>query len=1382
MRSERYQIALITLGLAVTALFGYFVYQEMFPEYRIYQNDYVALEEFRSTYSGEPPPAFKEGVKQVVFEREDRGPARIDRCVSCHVALELPHFSPTKISHDVNGNIVRTANGTPMQEPNENYVWARLDQKIAELRDEKVNAQLKQNGESGAVDKRLKEAKSFEALKVAYVDEHVYDVTKVLRMHPLIGKETRPFEFHPIEEYGCVSCHSGNGRGLTTSTAHGPVFDGQYEEEYMGPAPQFLEHDPENDPQFARVFNHKPDDSLLFQTTPILVGNLIQSSCVKCHEQSAVALLGVANTTGVLAKQKSKSVDYIQQGFMNEMQALLSLYKLKGMVNSEGVDHTIAQLKQTQADPATLPLEHEHVTGQLAFLQNVRGINPNTTKERVLAAIDQCMVGMLGTQTLVESISAELAKTDDPQNTISKFLADNVHTAGAEGTLFVKREVANLQQALLEHVEATQRSVTNVVDDESVVSAMTNDVDWLTKNYHRGEQLYISQGCYACHRISGLSHGGVGPELTRIGEGYPWYIKNKIMWPQGDLRTSTMPNLVLDTTEMEDLMTFLLAQKGRPQSISETDYKVALQQWEAGRKLPFEKPVTPSQIQDLRFSMTVFATEGCAACHRLQGYESNVGYSIEKGEKPSFDTLYAERQWFQTLFPEEIRGSKLVEVIEKYAQEIDQRISDDVRQGALLEEIEQKFPDSIEAFYANFRYASRAKDHQSAQHATQPPGIANKIEAQNQLEIWKKRVHRVLMMYVQEYGLGRLIGPRPNWSGVYHSDEWLLEHFHNPTGHVPRSIMPILPFDETKFYALTYMLDVLGKRNRDAVRAIWEHKGFDPALAFHIHCAQCHGDYLQGNGPVSTWIYPIPKNLRNAEFLRNLTRENEIQSIMHGVKGTPMGPWGEVPEDKMNYDGIPVLTIDEITKLVDWLFTSLPGGTVIRGHQDVPKWNYMPSDVIEELHREGTELKEGDYFQDYESGLLPGKKKTPLGAAQEALDKAAHYYAALDPIVYVAQNAALKTFDDKVNDVFDVKPNPQLGGEKYLYYIKKKYYTENNVEQGKKFFELNCAVCHGADADGSGVRASVMADAKPRMLTNLDWIHTRDDLRLLRSIKYGVPGTAMTPWGDFTSSLQRLQLVMFIRSLSIEKAAREAVSEELYKSFDKGILQVENARIAEYKALDTAQRNFEDLHKKQKAAYAAAQVNMKEISEATTLYQRQLLAEEELRQYKALDQVLLDLKEQIAAEREIYQGIASDMLTANLEEQPEWQILLKMIDLNGSRITYTDGKLIINNDDKIKLELTNYAKQLSNSLDVKIDALTKLQEESGKAPNFSENETQQKKLRAQKIAYNKIKSKVLTGMEQISLFWQQENKLLTDYQKQKEQLKLAREAKTLMLS
>ena len=83
MRSELYQYTLIFAGIVATILFGAFLYREIYPEYKIYQEDYVALEKFRSTYTGEPPPAFQIGVKQIVMEREDKGPIRQVRVFCC---------------------------------------------------------------------------------------------------------------------------------------------------------------------------------------------------------------------------------------------------------------------------------------------------------------------------------------------------------------------------------------------------------------------------------------------------------------------------------------------------------------------------------------------------------------------------------------------------------------------------------------------------------------------------------------------------------------------------------------------------------------------------------------------------------------------------------------------------------------------------------------------------------------------------------------------------------------------------------------------------------------------------------------------------------------------------------------------------------------------------------------------------------------------------------------------------------------------------------------------------------------------------------------------------------------------------------------------------
>jgi mono/diheme cytochrome c family protein len=1268
MRSERYQIALITLGVAATALFAYFLYQEIFPEYKIYQDDYIALEKFRSTYTDEPPPDFKSGVHQIVFEREDKGPAKIDRCTSCHVALQLPHFSPTKIEYDVNGNIVRDIDGTPVQVPNENYIWKKVDDKIAELKDQK-------------------EAEYFKSLKTAKVGHHTYDVTKVLSMHPLIGKETRPFEFHPINEYGCTSCHSGNGRGLTTEKAHGPVFDGDYEAEFMGFKPEFTERDELNSPRFSRVFNDKPGDSLLFQTTPILVGNLIQSSCVQCHEQNSAILQGIADTAESLTSRRAKKVNAIKEGFKNEKEALLSLVELKMLIDRNGLPKTIASLKQKTSDPAEQPKQRRYYEEQLKFLENGKNLDD----------IDAQLIQMIGSKSLLDDLQKQLSKSPSIQ-TVDEFLANSQ----GNGSLFAKMKALNLEAALLKHIEETQNAVSQTVVDENTLSSMTSDVDWLTQNYRRGEQLFLSQACYACHRIAGLARGGTGPELTQAGDAYPWYLKESIVWPQADLKTSTMPNFMLDHVELEDLMTFLLGQRGPTKSVSQTEYKLAIQEWEAGRKLLWEKPIPPSKIHDVRYGMTVFATQGCAACHRLEGFESNVGYAVEKEGNPDFKTLYKEREWFRNLFPEEILGSSIVSILEKNKDEIDKRIVDNVRTGSILEELDEKYPETIEGLYSNFRFASRAKNHEH-----------------QETKAWQERVRRVLMMYVQEYGLGRLIGPRPNWSGIYRSDEWLMEHFHNPSAHVARSIMPVLPFDDSKFYALTYMLDVLAKRNRDALRQVWNEVGFQPESAFELLCSQCHGEYLQGNGAVATWIYPVPKNLRNAEFLRNLTRENAIISITNGVKGTPMPPWGETPQPKPDYDGIPVLSQDEITKLVDWLYASLPGGTVIKSSSDVPKWHYQPQDVIDELKREGNILKPK------EGADRSRPQKRLLGLSQRDLDLLTvreTYYAALQPVPAI-----------KETDLFDDKEG--------LYYIKNKYYTEENIEKGRDFFELNCAACHGREADGSGLRASIMLDSKPRMLTNLDWIKTHDDMRLLRSIKYGVAGTAMTPWGDLTSSLQRLQLVIFIRSLSQEKEKRDELAQALYAAFENNLKAVEGLRIEEYPKIESIQKEISGTRTLRKEEVVASTGKTESM---LSLYQKQLELEQKLLHAKARDRNLSDLKQLIVKERDIYNVIGNDLISANADGVI-WKRFLQMIALNADDFTFKDGKLSLQANTEKQKKLQTAAKEIALILDgEKADIDQDIVVAKGKFPS-PERDEELKTLQSQLTMIDKIKGKLLSG-------------------------------------
>lgn len=1247
MRANTYQVLLIVSGVVVSALFGAFFYRELFPEYKIYQKDYVALEEFRSTYTHQPLPPFKEGIKQIVIEREDKGPAFVDRCTSCHVALQIPYFSPTKIAHDLNGNIIKTVDGHPLLIPNEDYIWKQLEEKIIGLKDPKVIESLKAQGDTAEIKHRLEEAERYEALKVAHVGEHEYDVTKVLSMHPLMGKETRPFEFHPIEEYGCTTCHSGNGRGLVSDKAHGPVFDGDYGIEDLGHELKFLESDSENDPLFARVFNHKPGHELLFQTEPLLVGSLLQAKCVQCHQRSDVQLTGVAESTSKLAQQRLGLLKTLTTTYEKEKEALADLLKLHLMMSEKGYDETINYLKANLSNYILPAAVLENNASQIKYIEHLN-------QKEALEKINQELVAMIGSDALVQILENEYKEKGT--EAITPFLEKYQSDPTATGRLFVTGKALDLNQELALHAEEVEQSFSSAVKDPKLMSALTSDVDVLTQNFQRGQELYISQACYACHRIGGFSRGGVGPELTKAGDLYPWYMKRKLKWPQGDLATSTMPNMRLDHVELQDLMTFLFAQKGGNQAVSKTNYQAGMQAWEAGKKMAWEKPIAPSQMYDLRYAMTTFAVEGCAACHRLKGFESNVGFKESTDEVK----LSAQKQWFKKIFPEvvhygmydeELPGSELVDRIEKNAQEIDQIINPEKNKNGLIEEIDAKHPEVIESLYSPFRYASRAKDNHFKTLISQETDAAKIEQLKKEWKEWKERVHRVLMIYIETYGLGRLIGPHLNWSGIYRSDEWLMEHFKNPTGHVPRSIMPVFPFDETKFYSLTYMLDKLGVRNRNEVRQQWNVHGFNPKEAFEMLCAQCHGIDLYGNGAIAEWIYPIPKNLHNPEFLRNLTREKVIYSIQHGVQGTPMPPWGEVAENKQESiqkisGGVPVLNEAEIEYLVDWLFSSLPGGEVIKDASDVQKWDYTAEDVIKELKNENEQL-------DFE-------KINPTAGIGFKIQNS---YASFFPLAQVIMNPKIEPLD--VESVFDILPDP-MNKDKKEYFIKKKYYTARNIEEGSHFFLLNCAVCHGTEGDGSGARSTMMKDAKPRMLSNLDWIRSKDDLRLLQSIKYGVPGTSMTPWGDLTSSLQRLQLVMFIRTLSQEKDLRDRLDEALFQTYEPEQLIIENARIEGSQDKERLQVVLKDLKEEQIELQRGVSGGKIEPAAASKVYEAILENESKINQLQLKDEEFLRLRVNLKRERDLYYSVGIALIGKNLGDAV-FTNYLEMIRLTGKR-------------------------------------------------------------------------------------------------------------------
>ncbi|MCB1212746.1 MAG: c-type cytochrome, partial [Chlamydiia bacterium] len=847
VRERQWQILLIACLVAVTLLFGAFFLRELFPEYKVYQTAYQEIERFRSELTGQPLAPFKEEIKQIVLTQSDGGPETIDRCTSCHVALKLSHFSPTRLARDINGDLRLDDQGLPLQEENPDYIFRSIE---------------------GYAAAHPEDSKAQRLLTVT-VDGREVSLKKVLGAHPLIGMEERPFEQHPMEEFGCTVCHSGNGRAITTERAHGPLYDGSYHTSDHGTKPAFLESDPRNDPPFAKLFNDKPGHKLLFQTTPILVGSLIEARCVQCHRPTSDTVNTANRELDELRRDVLQRIQTLNREYLRAVEEIATTLQLREQLKMSGFDATLEALKRRQMDLKLTDADRERASSQRLTL---RAIADNA--QGAIDELDVRLISQLGSAELLQLFEKERAAAPNRDlQTALESLAQKVAPDSSPILMRRKRLDEAVKQLNLE--EIGEVSLLEKLRATSAMRTPISEIDLLTHHYRRGESLFLSQACYACHRVAGFARGGIGPELTEEGLVYPWFVKESMVWPQADLPTSTMPNYRLDHEELSDLMTYLLGQRGRKIRSSEIDRSIALKEWEEGAKLSFERPLLPSEQRNLEGALTIFATQGCAACHRLVGYTTQVALAGE--EQPGSEAEKKSLKWFHETFPElvggrDLPGSLIVKAIDENTATIDQRFVDSKTPG-VLEALEREQPGLVSSFYSGFKYAFRAKNSAFAEQLAQATSEPERLAVEREREMWNRRVNAVLKIYVREYGLGRLVGPRPNWSGVYRDDAWLYHHFLNPGALVAKSIMPVLPFDKTKFHTLTWMLDVIGRRNTENLRKRWESEGFSPSAAYDLHCAQCHGYGMRlSMAPVAEWIYPVPKNLLSPDYLLQLGR------------------------------------------------------------------------------------------------------------------------------------------------------------------------------------------------------------------------------------------------------------------------------------------------------------------------------------------------------------------------------------------------------------------------------------------------------------------------------------------------------------------------------
>ncbi len=163
---------------------------------------------------------------------------------------------------------------------------------------------------------------------------------------------------------------------------------------------------------------------------------------------------------------------------------------------------------------------------------------------------------------------------------------------------------------------------------------------------------------------------------------------------------------------------------------------------------------------------------------------------------------------------------------------------------------------------------------------------------------------------------GGSVGPELTYALRARGKQYIKDHIVNARMHVADSIMPTFKdYNDAELESLVMFLSTFGyKKDSESGEKL-----------FANYCVSCHGENLDGRGPVSKMLDPLPRDFRS-QFVASY-EDRFKTSIREGVKGTAMPPWKNILSDK------------EIDALIQYVKSkSLEGaGDFMRIEVDLPK-------------------------------------------------------------------------------------------------------------------------------------------------------------------------------------------------------------------------------------------------------------------------------------------------------------------------------------------------------------------------------------------------------------------------------------------------------------
>jgi cytochrome c2 len=440
-------------------------------------------------------------------------------------------------------------------------------------------------------------------------------------------KTENPFKFHPgnllithkSKEFGCTSCHQGQG--------------------------------------YAVTYKKAAHNKLEFWNETMLLKELIQASCGTCHLSEEVPEANILTRGRLLIKDKGCTGCHEINEFFEEESRGPDLSGIGNKVTLGWLYHWLKNprdyLKKSRMP--SYKLQDDQIISLIEYLMS---LNEKTSpphiieqspieegdvdKGKILVGESRC-ISCHSISDRGGKLSPELERVGDKvrEDWLANFMR-NIHYYQPEKKMleynFSDQNALNIAAFIFEEYSEEEYELpedVQIVFNDMTVSRKNQRID-------KGQELFGKLGCSGCHNINGKnSYSKIGAKLTNIGNRlessldfgnhndilptlYNWLFM-KLKTPDIFDSSSIMPNFYLSDMEAFEITTALLGNK-------ENDYSREYLVFEKKESL-YKKPA--GQFGEL------FERYSCISCHSVDKYGGDLStapLTIE-GSKVKFDWL-----------------------------------------------------------------------------------------------------------------------------------------------------------------------------------------------------------------------------------------------------------------------------------------------------------------------------------------------------------------------------------------------------------------------------------------------------------------------------------------------------------------------------------------------------------------------------------------------------------------------------------------------------------------------------------------------------------------------------------------------------------------------